>query len=279
MIPDSQTNFLYLADTLPNKYPHFYKQFEAVLFQNKIPSTLLQGTKDVWAVDYMPVQIERDRFVQFVYNPDYIRNYHQWQKTVSDVNAICEKINITPIKTDILLDGGNVIKARDKVIITNKVFEENATISEKNLIKKLMDLLEVDKLIFIPAQPRDFTGHADGMVRFLDENTVLINDYSKENKTFQLNFRLSLQNAGIDYIEIPYNPYNNKKEAHANGIYINYLQMQQVVIIPTFGIKEDDAVVKQFEQLFAGTSVVTTDANDIAYNGGILNCISWNVLK
>lgn len=30
MIPDSQTNFLYLADSLEKKYPNFYKQFETV---------------------------------------------------------------------------------------------------------------------------------------------------------------------------------------------------------------------------------------------------------
>jgi agmatine deiminase len=117
------------------------------------------------------------------------------------------------------------------------------------------------------------------MVRFLDNNTVLINDYSKENREFQLRFRMALHNAGLDYIEIPYNPYNNKKDDYANGIYINYLQMQQTVIIPTFGLKEDAVVVKQFEQIFKGQKIETIDGNDIAYEGGILNCISWNILK
>jgi len=55
MIADNQTNFLYLADALPKKYPAFYQQFESVLKVSKIDFALLAPTKDIWAVDYMPV--------------------------------------------------------------------------------------------------------------------------------------------------------------------------------------------------------------------------------
>jgi agmatine deiminase len=279
MIPDNKTNFLYLADTVQNKCPNFFQQFEKVLNNCNINFQILPHTKDVWAVDYMPIQITKDNFVQFVYNPDYLRDTIKWSKTISDVDAICKAINISPKKSSILLDGGNVTRTTDKVIMCDKVFIENPTIKEKDLIKDLQSIFQVDKLIFIPTHPVDFTGHADGMVRFYDNTTVLINDYSKEDINFQLRFRLALHNAGLDYIEIPYNPYDNKKNDHANGEYINFLQMQQAVIIPTFGIKEDDAIIKQFEQLFSGQTVATVDSNDIANNGGILNCITWNILK
>ncbi|MBS0647057.1 MAG: agmatine deiminase family protein [Verrucomicrobia bacterium] len=279
MITDSQTNFLYLADTLQKKYPNFYRQFEAVLNDCDINFKILPQTKDVWAVDYMPIQITKDSFVQFVYNPDYLRDTVKWSKTISDVDTICNQINLLPQKSTIVLDGGNVTRTTDKVIMCDKVFAENPAIKEKDLIKELQELFRVDKLIFIPTHPIDFTGHADGMVRFYDSNTVLINDYSKENIEFQLRFRLALHNAGLNYIEIPYNPYDNKKDEHANGEYINFLQMQQAIIIPTFGMKEDDTVIKQFEQLFTGQRIATVDGNDLAFDGGILNCITWNIYK
>ena len=279
MIPDDKTNFLYLADTLPKKYSTFFHQFEKVLNNCNIIFELIPQTKDVWAVDFMPIQIQKNKFVQFVYNPDYLRNTKKWRKTISDVDAICKAINISAQKSSIILDGGNVIRTNDKVIMCDKIFTENPTITEKDLIKELQNIFQVDRLIFIPTQPKDFTGHADGMVRFYDSNTVLINHYSKKDMEFQLHFRMALHNAGLDYIEIPYNPYENTKDKNANGIYMNFLQMQQAIIIPTFGIKEDDAVVKQFEELFKGQQVATVDSNDIAYEGGILNCITWNILK
>jgi agmatine deiminase len=131
----------------------------------------------------------------------------------------------------------------------------------------------------VPTDPKDFTGHADGLVRFLDDHTVLINDMKGDKTSFSQALKTALYNAGLDWIEIPYNPYSNQKNSQANGIYINYLQMKDILIVPTFGLKEDDAVVGQFEQLFTGSTIATVESNEIAEQGGILNCITWNIKK
>ncbi len=115
------------------------------------------------------------------------------------------------------------------------------------------------------------------MVRFLDDKTVLINDNSKEPEYFQRSFKIALENAGLEYIEIPCNPFENKKFSQANGIYINFLQMENTIILPVFGLKEDEAVLRQFESLFPRYSILTIDCNEIANQGGILNCITWNI--
>ncbi len=135
----------------------------------------------------------------------------------------------------------------------------------------------VDRVIFIPPRPHDFTGHADGMVRFLDDNTVLINNYLIEKSDFQINFRMALHNAGLEWINIPYNPSNNKLNKQANGIYMNYLQMDGIIIVPVFNIKEDEAAVRVFEDNFSNLAIKTIECNQIADQGGILNCISWNI--
>ncbi|MBS1666470.1 MAG: agmatine deiminase family protein [Bacteroidetes bacterium] len=278
MIPDSKTNILYLADTLPKKYSNFYKRFEKALNNCNIHFKLLPKTKDVWAVDYMPIQIDLNKFVRFVYNPSYLQT-KKLIKTISDVDAICCEIGIEPFKTDIILDGGNVTRTTNKVIMTDRVFVDNPTYERKQIIKELHELLQVDKLYFVPEQPGDFTGHSDGMVRFINENAVVINDYQREKEWFYRAFEIAIHNTGLEYIKIPYNVYDNKSNDQANGDYINYLQMENTVIIPTFGIKEDDVAVKQFETIFAGSNITTIDSNEIANDGGILNCITWNILK
>jgi hypothetical protein len=63
MITDKETNFLYLADMLPKNYPIFFENFEKVLNSCNIPFSLIPDTKDIWAVDYMPIQIETGKFV------------------------------------------------------------------------------------------------------------------------------------------------------------------------------------------------------------------------
>ena len=278
MITDNKTNFLYLADILPKNYSNFFQQFEKVLNHCNIYFELLPQTKDVWAVDYMPIQVELNKFVRFVYNPSYLQS-KKYLKTISDVDTICEQIGIETIKSDIVLDGGNVTRTTDIVIMTDRIFIDNPSYDRKQLIKELHDLFQVDKLFLVPEQPKDFTGHSDGMVRFIDEQTVIINDYKGEDEKFHRAFEIAIHNTGLDYIKIPYNPYGNDNYDQANGDYINYLQMENTVIIPTFGIKEDDGVVKQFEQLFAGQTIATVPSNEIANDGGILNCITWNILK
>lgn len=276
MITDRQTNFLYLADTLPTKYPDFHKRFENVLKDCNIPFDFLPQTKDVWAVDYMPIQTDLNNFVRFVYNPSYLQT-KKYLKTISDVDEICKAIGIGTIRTDIIIDGGNVTRWTNKVIMTDRVFKDNPTYERKQLIKKLYELLQVDKIYFVPEQPGDFTGHSDGMVRFVDEQTVIINDYKQEKEEFYRAFEIAIHNTGLDYITIPYNVYNNKSFDHANGDYINYLQMENTVIVPTFNIKEDDIAVRQLETIFAGQNIQTVESNEIAYDGGILNCITWNI--
>jgi agmatine deiminase len=276
MIADSQTNYLYLADSLAKKFPDFYNRFITLLSNCNIDFSLLPHTKDVWAVDYMPVQTDENNFVQFAYNPCYLQS-KTLLKTISNVDEICKSINLKVNKSSIVLDGGNVVRTNDKVIMTTRIFKENPLIPETELIRKLEKIFNIKQLIFIPPHPGDFTGHADGIVRFLDNTTVLINDYSTEKSDFQVNLRMALYNAGLEYIAIPYNPYSNKNNDDATGIYMNYLQMDKLLIVPIFNIKEDEAAINLFEHNFSNRAVKTIECNEIAKHGGILNCITWNI--
>jgi agmatine deiminase len=185
---------------------------------------------------------------------------------------------VTAVKSDIVLDGGNLVRCGSKAILTSKIFRENPRYGETELLRTLEELLGVDKVIVIPLEPGDWLGHADGMVRFLDENTVMINDHSREKKKEHcLHLRMSLRNAGLESIEIPYNPYGNGSEIDAKGVYINYLRMKDFVLVPVFGLDEDEKAMLTARDLFKGSTVDTVRSDEIAKDGGVLNCISWNI--
>ena len=63
------TNTLYFSELLPTDAPRLWQELSAVLEEHNIPYQLLPLTKDIWAVDYMPVQVSRSEFVQFCYDP------------------------------------------------------------------------------------------------------------------------------------------------------------------------------------------------------------------
>ena len=115
MITDSQTYFLFLVDCLPSKQPKFFQRFEKVLADCNIKFQFLPHTKDIWAIDFMPVQISKDKFVQFTYNPDYLQPKKE-KKTISDVDSICNAIHLTTQKSKLIIDGGDISKAAEVII-------------------------------------------------------------------------------------------------------------------------------------------------------------------
>ena len=275
MIIDSETNLLYLSRVLKSRR-EFFKNLVSVLIKNDVKYKLLPETNDIWAVDYMPIQIELTEFIRFKYEPDYLQ-IDEFILTQTNAKSVCKAIGLTTTDSEIKLDGGNVIKGKDWIILSDKIFNENADFTKNELISELENLFKV-KVIIIPQIPDDFTGHADGMVRYYDNETVLVNNYRPTDKReFQRRLTRELKNQGLRTIEIPYNPYDNDDYNMADGLYINYLQMNNFILLPTFEKNEDETAYLQFEQLFSGQAIETVDSREISVDGGALNCITWNI--
>ena len=49
---------------------------------------------------------------------------------------------------------------------------------------RLAEAFKVDHCILIPKETGDAIGHSDGVVRFIEEDLVVVNDYSKVDPTY-----------------------------------------------------------------------------------------------
>ena len=248
-----------------------------LLEKHSIRYGFLKATNDIWCRDYMPIQLEKEKFVQFRYEPSYLRDHLNLQ---SDPKEVCKANNIKPQFSKINLDGGNVVNWSDRAIITDRVFDENPEYLNKNkLIAEIESLLEVE-VIVIPQIISDMTGHADGMVRFVNGNTVLGNDREQEFKYWKNGINKVLKEKGIDYIDIPFQDHKEKKHPdHAIGCYVNYLEVQDLIVLPIFETKEnkDQEVYDKFKEIFPDRKVETINYNEIGLHGGLLNCTTWTI--
>lgn len=280
MITDKETNFVYYSNLLEEKCPNEFKQLKHWFDKLGIRNDTLPNTKDLWVVDFMPLQICEDYFVQYKYDPDYLKGKKE-QATRTAPASIVEEVGIVPNTVNIVLDGGNVVKCRNKAILTTKVFKENSSYPESHLITEIRSQLQVEQVIVIPQEPKDFAGHADSMVRFIDDNTVLINKYPN-NKTYQdfgYSFRWSLRNAGLDYVELPYTSWQNEDENDATGCYINFLEVGKTIFYPVFAQHADQLALIQLRHAFKDREIINIDCRELAKRGGVLNCATWNILK
>jgi agmatine deiminase len=276
MINDKNKDFLYLADTLPKKHPQFYKSFTKLLIQNNVAFGLIPNTKDIWCRDYMPIQNGLGQLIRFQYIPDYLKakKYHS---ILTDTLRVCQKLNLETLKNDLIVDGGNIIHYGNKVIMCDKVLKENKNYSKKEIIEKLRWALRVNHVLLIPTHPEDLFGHADGILRFINQRTLLVSDYSKECPSYWKALLNELKKYKLETVKLPCNTIKNRSTFDATGIYINFLQMKNVIFYPIFGLPEDIKVEKQLNKLFPKNKIIPIESKEIARQGGVLNCISWTI--
>ena len=273
---------IYMSELLSERYSGSCRRLTDILDRHGIEYRFLKETKDIWCRDYMPVQTKSGRLVQFRYDPSYLNGNAEYEASRSDVQRVCEANGISPVFSDINLDGGNVLICGDRAIVSDRVFSENPERDPEALKEELARLLEAE-IIIIPALNGDYTGHADAMVRFVTTTTILGNDRSIEYKYWKDKMNKVLTETGLSYIDVPffYGYKDRKHPEHAIGIYVNYLEAGNLIVIPRFGVdgNKDDEALAKFREIFPDKTIETIDYNEVALEGGILNCSTWTVTE
>lgn len=268
---------VFLSEILKEKYPNTCNKLISIFDKHQVKYSFLKATKDIWCRDYMPVQTPSGKLIQFTYNPSYLKGNKEWEESRSDVKDVCRMNNINAEFSDINLDGGNVLVFDDRAIISDRIFSENPNRDKDELVKELGKQLECE-IIIIPAEKDDMTGHADGMVRFVNRDTILGNNRADEYKYWREGMQKVIDKYGLTYIDIPFfAPKDSKHPLSAVGIYVNYLEVNNLIVLPVFGRDEDKLAVDIIQKTFPERVVETIDYNDVAYEGGLLNCTTWVV--
>lgn len=210
LITDKDTNFVYFSDWIKARY-RYWPNIEDALKKHNIDYGFLPRhqynehrereplSRDSWARDYMPLQLSDRDYLGYVYNPDYLRE--KFKKYISNYKDILPSIGIEANKkTELVIDGGNMVKGGDFIIMTDKIFRENKAKTETE-IREWMEELTGCRLVIIPPDPKEkfpcrvngktiqlpSSQHADGLVRWVNDDVVVMNvsgkDYTEELET------------------------------------------------------------------------------------------------
>lgn len=272
MVANFDTNKIYLAKGMVcEKYVDATGYLLGALHSHKISWSFLPLTATplhIWTRDYMPVQVSKKKFVRFNYSPDYLKDAPEYKP---DTSSILSALGIHVIDSDIIVDGGNVISCGDKVIMTEKIIRENPHYDHDVLIDTLSHLLEAE-IVLIPEDYYDEYGHADGMVRYMGEGRVLLNNYCDFDKALRKRL-LDALSPHFDIIELHYGTHTDKSWA-----YINFLHVGQHIFIPMMEDKLGDVAFRQISDAFPQCKCHPIHhCESIVCEGGALNCSTWNV--
>jgi agmatine deiminase len=273
MVIDEETNTVLYSDKLDKGYPDFCKTLVELLLNQGLTIKQVNRTGDIWCRDYLPVQVSRNRFVQFVHNPSGLSGAHDPPPETSKLH-----LPVVPVRSKLILDGGNVVRWKNKAIVTDVVYEQNPERNPKEIENILKVQLQLEDLIVIPFQPHDIFRQAHGMVRFLDEHTVLVNNYDDENDFFRKKLSSVLRKKNVETVPFAYYDGGKHLKESAAGCYINYLHAGSTIILPEFGHALDEQAFRSLEKLYPRHTIYTLPCNEIAKSGGMLNCVTWNIM-
>jgi agmatine deiminase len=277
MIPDWEANSVFFSALLPRALPAFWGRLQAILAAYGIRPRLVGGTRDIWVRDFLPVQSAKGRFAKFRYAPEYLRGFDHLRTP----DEVCSRLpflrglRFSPLR----LDGGNLVASRRLAIVTDRIFQLNRGRSQAAVCDMLCDLLEVPRCLVIPPEPGDLFGHADGVVRFLDETSVVINDYRREDPGYGGRLHATLAGAGLHVEVLPYRPGGTARNGvpSAVGNYTNFVRVGRFVVVPAYDLPEDDVARCRLQTLLPEAQVVSLPSRDLARRGGVLHCISWTI--
>lgn len=246
--------------------------------------------RDIWIKDWAPIPVyefgtKKKSFAKFIYLPSYnlsLKDSRIDNKAGSKLANIIDQ----PIHNyDFYLEGGNLVTDGKNIILTQRVLKENK-INAREFERYFNERFEYDRLLMIPEEPGDLTGHVDGIVRFIGNEIIVVG-------IFPEGFR-----KGREYSEQIYkkvmsrfhnthsvirikNSYNMSRcrefPGSAYGNRVNFLQIRNNLFIPDYGILDDQ---KEYESLYELLPIYyfihrVKGVSGLSDHGGVLNCITW----
>lgn len=271
MLTDDKTNKIYFSAWLPTVCPVLWESIHRELSIRKVPHELLNATADIWCRDYMPIQIDDNEFVGYRYTPDYLMAKRK-KRYITDASNVCAALPYHVKQIDLVVDGGNVVRCDDTIVMTEKVFHENKDKSRDEVEQILSDAFKCD-VLFLPWDRSEPLGHSDGIVHYAGANKVVLTNYDDFSPYFFRKFKKALERK-FDVIPLKYSA---KRKHQRSWAYINFLQTEHLLMLPQLGIAEDEQAIEQIGKAFPQYDIVGIPALEAVRRGGALNCISWNV--
>lgn len=268
-----------VSEWLCRDYPAVYMSLCNALEKSNVKYQTLYNTKEVWVRDYMPLHLGNGRYATFNFEPDYLDTGKG--KYITKQDMVIRDLGITVVShLDITLDGGNVVRCGDKTIMTDKVISENPNIRPLKLIDTIEKVLETE-LILIPWDMEEPFGHADGMIAYIGNGKLLMNNYCQMGKEADsLRKRLhKILDCHFDVQELSYDGRLRKD----SWCYLNYIETPKTVIIPEISkdldCSNDKAAVNAFSGIFPNKEIIQVYANPLVKHGGAIHCITWELYK
>ena len=252
----------------------FYDDYVAKLGEDKV---LLAPMLDIWMRDFTVLNTVKP--VMFRYSAAGQGGSQVDSDVVQEeFAAFLEDAGLVFAETDLINDGGNYVDdGKGNVVISKKFLRDNRLRADEAR-KQISRLAGVTNIAFIEADEQGGLEHADGVVSFIDENTLIVNAYPDNraySKQLEADLRAGLPGVEIHEIVAPYDGSDiyDDRFGSACGLYTNALVTPDRIYLPQFGIPEDEIALRQIRAVTT-KEVVPVLSRGVCPMGGGVRCMS-----
>jgi len=248
-------------------------------------------TDDTWARDCSALCIEEDSEIKLL---DFIFNAWGDKFEAYKDNAMNEAISKHYSKelrhVDFVLEGGAVESNGDGIVLTTSTCQLNPNRNPKlnpiEITKKLNDYLGVTEVLYLEhgyLAGDDTDSHIDTLARFIDEKNIMYvacgnkdDEHYQELKLMEKELKEIAKKHSLKLIPLPFPHAIYYEEERLPATYANFLFVDGAVLVPTYGVKEDEEALNIFRQTFQDRDIVAINCSTLIKQHGSLHCVTMN---
>lgn len=248
-------------------------------------------TNDTWARDCSALCIEDADNIKLL---DFTFTGWGGKFEASKDNAMSEAIKKCYDKellhVDLILEGGGVeSNGVDTILTTSECMlnkNRNSTLSKDEMTKILQEEFGMSKILYLNhgyLAGDDTDSHVDTLARFIDEKSIMYvqckdekDEHFHELKLMEEELETLSKEHGFRLIALPMSDVCYFDDERLPATYANFLFVNGAVLVPTYGVKQDEEALEIFRKTFKDKDIVGIDCFSLIKQHGSLHCVTMN---
>ena len=196
-------------------------------------------------------------------------------------------------KVDLILEGGALeSNGVDTILTTSECMlnkNRNAKSSRDQMSKKLQDEFGMSRILYLNhgyLAGDDTDSHVDTLARFIDEKSIMYvqctdesDEHFGELKLMEDELQAFRDEYGFRLIALPMSDACYFDGERLPATYANFLFVNDAVLVPTYGVKQDEEALEIFKETFPTRDIIGINCFSLIKQHGSLHCVTMNFAK
>jgi agmatine deiminase len=253
-------------------------------------------TNDSWIRDYGALTVRvpdgsnaaktKLAALDFTFN-SWGGKYPPWDKDDAAPLFMASHRGRESFAVDFVLEGGSIdVNGQGKLLTTVQCLlneNRNPTLNRDQIEQVMHNWLGVTETLWLESgiNGDDTDGHVDDLARFTDARTVFcaIETNAKDENYQPLKQNIQALNrysrtTDLEVVELPMPARQERAGLRTPATYLNFLILNDAVLVPVFRDKRDDNALQTFEKHFPDRGIVPIDCRSLVFGQGAIHCSS-----